>query len=328
MSINTYSIAELLGLKPPAWIIDGVIPEQGFTALYGKPGDGKSFLALDMAMSIATGLPWQGHPTQKGYVVYISAEGGAGLGKRVGAWLQHKHIVSDDYKHLLMNFVTSAVHILPESDDIGEILAQTIEHHAYQELLLNTLGEDETGPPFFIVVDTLARCFDGDENQQEDMNNFIKGLDYLRDTFAATVLVIHHTNKGGFEERGSSSFRGACDAMMSLEKVESALTLTCTKQKDAEPFLEEAYELVVMPDWNSCVVVSEKASSTLRQHHMIDVLKSFGPFTYSEWLEASELPKTTFKRFIVGLTKSGTIIKENELYSFSDQIAEKAMGLD
>jgi RecA-family ATPase len=71
-----YTVAELLDLKPPSWLIADTVPEQGLIALYGAPGDGKSFIALDMALCVAAGIPWQGHDTQKAYVVYVSAEGG------------------------------------------------------------------------------------------------------------------------------------------------------------------------------------------------------------------------------------------------------------
>ena len=54
--------------------------------LFGKPGVGKSFLALDLAMSAAAGVPWLGKTTKQGDVVYICAEGTTGLKHRVRAW--------------------------------------------------------------------------------------------------------------------------------------------------------------------------------------------------------------------------------------------------
>ena len=325
MSIQTYTLEELLALKPPAWLVEGVIPELGLVALYGSPGDGKSFLALDMALSIASGVPWQGHQVQKGFVVYISAEGGAGLGKRVGAWLAHQQILPEEYQFLLLNFVTSAVRVNPDSEDLGEILAQTVHQSAYQELLANVLDPDESGPPLFIVVDTLARCFEGDENQQEDMGIFIKGLDYLRESYQATVLVIHHTNKNGFEERGSSSFRGACDTMMLAKKEDTTITLSCEKQKDAEPFENESFELTVVETWNSCVVESARGAIEAKKARILHLLAEYGPFTFDEWLGASELPKTTFYRYLTELRKNGQIVKENEHWSVSGPTGKEPM---
>ena len=305
MSIQTFTVEELLALKPPAWLVDEVLPEQGLIALYGPPANGKSFIALDMALSIASGLPWQGHPVQKGYVVYISAEGGAGLGKRVGAWLQHKQILPADYKHLLLNFVVSAIRIHPESEDLGEILAQTVNDSGYQELLASVLDPDEDAPPLFIIVDTLARCFEGDENQQEDMGAFIRGLDYLREAHTATVLVVHHTNKGELEERGSSAFRGACDTMMlsKKEKNSPAITLSCEKQKDAEPFPDEAYELVVVPKWESCIVQSMEGKNTQDRDNIRELLTNDPSLTVREIASAMSISRSSAHRRILEIRK-------------------------
>src|ERR687883_1735228 len=54
--------------------------------LAGPEGTFKSFVALDLALSVAGGRPWQEHPVHQGPVVYISAEGSAGLRNRLEAW--------------------------------------------------------------------------------------------------------------------------------------------------------------------------------------------------------------------------------------------------
>ncbi len=133
--LTTYTIDELLRLEPPAWLIDDTIPEGELAAIYGAPGDGKSFIALDMALCVAAGIPWQGHVTQKAYVVYISAEGGRGISKRVAAWLSHHQITPSQYSDVLAHFITSAVRIHPDSEDLNEVLSITIEHPDFQERL-------------------------------------------------------------------------------------------------------------------------------------------------------------------------------------------------
>jgi len=45
--------------------------------IFGQPASGKSFLAVDLAASIATGRAFQGLKTQKGDVVYIAASSAA-----------------------------------------------------------------------------------------------------------------------------------------------------------------------------------------------------------------------------------------------------------
>ena len=61
-------------------MIDGVIPKQGVGLLFGELQTFKSFIALDLAISL--GSQWAGRTTATAPVVYIGAEGAAGLRKR------------------------------------------------------------------------------------------------------------------------------------------------------------------------------------------------------------------------------------------------------
>lgn len=302
MGLTTYTITQLLQLKPPSWLIEKTIPEAGLIALYGAPGHGKSFIALDMALAVASGRDWQGHKVQQGYVVYISAEGGSGISKRVGAWLTHHAIKPQDYQYIMANFVVAAIRIHPDSEDLSTVLADTINHPDYQSALSDVLDPDEDRPPLFIIVDTLARCFEGDENQQEDMGNFIKGLDDLREQYDATVLVVHHTGKHGVEERGSSAFRGACDTMMLAELSEKSIILSCTKQKDYDVSPDKELDLIIVLEWDSCVIVpsateKERKQAELREN-VAEYLLSQPDASVREIFELFGTSKSTIHRMI------------------------------
>src|SRR3990167_7919183 len=90
--LRLYSMTELLRLPPPEWLIKHYLPAGGLVGLYGQPGHYKSFVAIDMAMSVATGQPWQGADTRRGHVIYVAAEGGTGIAKRGHAWLQEHQV--------------------------------------------------------------------------------------------------------------------------------------------------------------------------------------------------------------------------------------------
>lgn len=93
-------------------------------------------------------------------------------------------------------------------------------------------------PVRLVVIDTLARCFGGnDENDARDMGAFIEGCDVIKQKTGATVLVVHHSGKDEAKgARGSSSFRAALDAEFNVKREGQgqALILSCTKMKDAE----------------------------------------------------------------------------------------------
>ncbi|WP_276207948.1 AAA family ATPase [Photobacterium damselae] len=94
-----------------------------------------------------------------------------------------------------------------------------------------------------IVLDTLARNFSGDENNNDAMGKFIRGCDFVKAFTGASVLAIHHSgkdvSKGG---RGHSSLNAAidCEFQVSHDSKTGLTTLSNTKMKDAE----EAADLV------------------------------------------------------------------------------------
>jgi AAA domain len=56
------------------WLVHNLLGHGEASAMYGKPGDGKSVLAEDLALHIAAGWPWHGRPVRRGGVLYIALE--------------------------------------------------------------------------------------------------------------------------------------------------------------------------------------------------------------------------------------------------------------
>ena len=76
----------LLTLQPPQWLIKRFVSADSLTTLFGSPGCGKSFVAIDMACCIASGQEWNGNRTATGQVLYIAGEGHVGFARRLTAW--------------------------------------------------------------------------------------------------------------------------------------------------------------------------------------------------------------------------------------------------
>ena len=72
----------------PEYLIDGVLLAEGTGLVYAASGSYKTFLALSMAASVASGTDWYGHAVKRGGVLYIATEGFAGIGPRLAAWEQ------------------------------------------------------------------------------------------------------------------------------------------------------------------------------------------------------------------------------------------------
>lgn len=229
---------ELEALPPPEFIVDGVLTETGFAILYGPPGSGKSFVALDMALRLAYGMDWHGRATKQTGVVYIAGEGSAGLGKRVKGWRREHALEGVEAPFLLL---PQAVQFL-DGGDLAKLL-RTID-----------AAIDRCGFKIGLtVIDTVSRAITGaDENTQETMSQFVHAGGIVQKHMAGAVLGIHHTGKDESRGmRGSTVLIGACDTSMRCAgdvKEDGFVTLTMEKQKDSEQIDPVVLEMVTV-EW-------------------------------------------------------------------------------
>jgi hypothetical protein len=286
------SDTEIEHLPPIAWLAKDILPLGAVTALYGAPDSGKSFLAIDLALSLAIGSPWLGRPVTVGSTLYVAAEGWAGLGSRVRAWKEQRSLGG---RALGVEFVTDTVNLL-HPPDVAKILAtaERTEDNTHQRVVL-------------VVIDTLAQCMiGGDENEAQDMSRVMAAAQLIRQKIGATVLFQHHTRKDSDEERGSTALRGAVDTLLLVEETDEGRQLVCRKQKDAEQFVSIPFRLVA--GHGSCIVQGGPSGGSSREQAGTDeltpkrlqALRALGDAftargaTTTEWMRASGLPDRTF----------------------------------
>jgi len=262
-----YDEAYLMAMPPVEWMIDGVLTKHGFTVMYGAPGTGKSFIAIDMALCMTHGLLWHGRETSAGAVLYIAGEGVGGLGKRVKAWKQHNEVDG-----------TGSLRVLPVAVDMMD--QESVEK------LLRTI--DSLNTEFScLVIDTVARSMTGEENSATDMSAFIRGCDAIKHHTGCGLLAIHHAGKdasrGINSMRGSSALAGAADTVLAVGKSESIVTLSMDKQKDADPMDRMTFEMVPIALLEDSSVVlrpieaqgaTKKQNLSPRQYHALQALRN------------------------------------------------------
>lgn len=238
------TIEDLVGRPAPTYLIDRHIPDISVGFLYGAPGAKKSFIALDIGLSIAHQLEtWHGdliNADDDSVVVYIASEGSFDLRNRIQAWLRTRGIEKSSKRFLV---IERTINFLSPED---------------VDRLLRTVAS-VGAKPCFVVVDTVSRSMPGaDENLQKDMTLFVKACDRVRDQFRCAVLGVHHSNKVGDSMRGSSVLQGAGDFVFRMECKKGATigTLTCEKQKAAPDGWDEPYrfDLVQLGDGQSSLV--------------------------------------------------------------------------
>jgi hypothetical protein len=213
---------DIEGLSPPDWLIENVITTNGLSVLWGKSGDMKSFVALDMALCVAAGTDWHGIKIKSGLAIYVAAEGSYGLARRAVGWRRTR---GKDLPKPQFKIVPHTISLI--SSDLDQLIQQI---------------ESLKTKPTLIVIDTLARTFGaGDENKQADMNAYVSASDRLREATGAHVMIVHHTGvHADKRERGSNVLRGAADTMIKVQRTGERLAIINQapegKQKDAEEF--------------------------------------------------------------------------------------------
>lgn len=239
------------------WLVDGVLPLAGKSMLFGKGGSMKTFMALDLALSVAAGIPWHGRAVEGGPVVYIAAEGRYGLAIRVRSWLDH-HPEAARQARRRFRMVPRSVAL----DDAQS--AQQLQ----EGLLRQGLAPEDVA---LLVADTYHQTVSPDhsENETDSSRALKKSLD---EAFpSAAVLWLHHTPRSDSSRpRGANSLENLCDVLWLARKSQAALprvTLVNKKTRDESDGDELTFQMREVG--NSLVPIQDNE----RGRHIIGVSK-------------------------------------------------------
>jgi len=190
------------------YLIDTLVPAESRVVIIGPPKQGKSYLALQMAMAVAAGTPFMGAHTTQGRVLYLQFDTPPPLWhERINDVLQcgieihpNLHFNRPAREHRRMNLMTEA-----RQSEVRRLL--------------------DTFDPSMVILDVLRKVHNRRENESDDMKLV---FDVLNDLFAGRALVIvHHTHKLNQDpkaprpdpsnaSRGSSAVTGEVDAIWLL----------------------------------------------------------------------------------------------------------------
>jgi hypothetical protein len=297
-------------LPDPEPLIDNVL-DQGTTALlYGMWGSGKSFIALDWALSVATGHAWQGRSTKERSVLYVTAEGAFGYKARVNAWEQGWHTEvkeGGDGWHTDVKGGGNIFEILPKPVN----LTDRVDVYELAALI-------RWGGYGLVVIDTLARCMVGaDENSAKDCGIVVDVLTQLRECTPGgrgVILGVHHTGKDGKTFRGSSVFEAGADTVYSVTKDAGLITLNREKRKDGSPVDHHEFKLDPIEGTGSCVIsVHRGVDKPERAQRLLSTFVHHFPQTGAskkELRDVAEMSAGTFHRALSDLLESGDLVNE------------------
>ena len=198
---------ESLGLRdvaPPKFMIPGIIPN-GITILASPPKFGKSWMCLDMAISVATGTTFMDQETNEDGVLYLALEDGDYRLKDRGTKVANG-------RKLPRNLF-----LVKQSPNLND------------GLLAQVAGFIEKTPDHIgmVIIDTLQKVR-GVAGKTEG----VYGYDYRElgqlHQFALdkniAIVLVHHLNKGGDDSdfvsrlNGSTGVSGAADCIITLTR--------------------------------------------------------------------------------------------------------------
>lgn len=251
---QVFTIDSLASCKKPKWIVDGIIPDSSSIIMYGAPGCGKTFTALDIGLHIAHKRAWQGHRIKKhGIVVYMVAEGLYGISTRCNAWHDY-HNVDITPLFLIIPFHTVTLW----KDEVIEQL----------KITLNAVTNEVNVS--LIIVDTLSRAMcELEENSSKDAMIFMHQMELLKEAFDCSILFVHHAGKDVQRGmRGSSALLASVDTCIMIDKQTNRVSLVTQKQKDGDP-VHLSYNLVKHND-SLIVSTNNEKIATHRVSNEID----------------------------------------------------------
>ena len=199
-----------LEVDPRRWLIEGLWGASSVGFLAGSPKSCKSWMGLDMAVSVATGTPCLGHymvENPGGVLIYLAEDALGAVRERVEGILRHRGL---DIERVDLHVITSSSLRLDQRSD--------------RERLFETVRGLR---PRLLLLDPLVRMHSLDENCSTAIAGLLSYFREIQRRFDLSVVIVHHTRKSG--TNGSQTGQalrgsGAAAARCSTDRMSSSRT--------------------------------------------------------------------------------------------------------
>lgn len=239
----------MANMPEPEWLVEGIIQKGSTALLFGKSNTFKSFLAIDLALSVDTGLPWHGNAASRGRVLIVATEGANGVGRqRVPAWYDFHSVGETDRQA----FLYPQEICLDATADVDALIAT-----------MKAKGEFA-----LVVIDIFGGSMKGSEIEDKTARAWVHGIQrILRETGASVLTVAHSGWQDDSRARMHTHFWGSFDTRLRMEGDKDALTATLTveRHKDADSTGSWGFRLEksggsLVPTYDSDVKASKSKS--------------------------------------------------------------------
>jgi hypothetical protein len=277
----------------PRWAVPGIVCE-GLSLLAGPPKVGKSWLSLDLALSVAAGGKAFGAiPVRPGPVLYLALEDTPRrLKSRVGKLLGDRAVPAG--LDIATDWPT-----LPAGGDVA--LASWLDTHPAARLVVIDVFAKVRGP-----VPAGMSAYDADYAA-------VGRAKRIADNYGIAVILVHHVRKAGSEDflqevSGTNGIAGAADATMVLKRArgtaDGVLHVTGRDVEEAE------HALTIDPDTRRWLRLDGPAN----EHQLGDTraailahLRDCGPAGPTAIAEALSLNRETVKKTCQRMADDGQL---------------------
>lgn len=301
--------AHELPLRPETqrWLVTDLWLEEAVGVLGGEPKLGKSFLALDLAVAVASGTACLRHygVPHPGRVLLYAAEDAL-------------HIVRRRLEGIC---AAAGCHL--ENLDIHVITAHTVrlDLAADRHRLEHTVDQLK---PRLLILDPFVRLHRIDENASGEVAPLLAYLRELQRRHRLSVLVVHHAKKGGGRIRagqalrGSSEFHAWGDSNLYLRRNENEITLTVEHRAAASlpPLALELAQRGEALALELCVASTPTpaAPNSLDERIQRALQTAARSMPLAELREICRVRNATLHQRLTSLTRAGHLLRDGQGY--------------
>lgn len=225
--LHLLSYSEMANMPEPEWLIEGVVQKRSAALMFGKSNSFKSFLGVDLGLSVQTGRAWHGHGVSQGNVLFVATEGANGVGRlRIPAWYDH-HAVPERERGAWLYPKEIRLDV---SDDVSALIEAT-----------------KDGNFSLIDLDIFGGTMAGSEIEDKTARAWVHGVQrIIRETGAAVLTVAHTGWQDDTRARMHTHFWGSFDTRLRVEGDKDAMTCTLSveRHKDADSAGQWGFRLV------------------------------------------------------------------------------------
>jgi len=291
-------------LPPPIELVEGLLHKTSKLALGGSSKAFKTWILLDLAFSVAHGIPWLGFPCQKGKVLFLNFEiQPQPWQRRIAAVARAKEVELEPGAIQLWNLRGYAA-------DFRTLVPKIIERARNEDFVLD-------------ILDPIYKLYGAtDENAAGDVAALLNTIEHLAVETGASVGYGSHFAKGDASLKeaidrisGSGVFARDPDSLIIFTAHEEpdCFTVDCILRNfpPVAPFVVRWQFPLMMRAAELDPADIKKSAGRKPQHDPLKLLAVIAdrtvsnPITFSEWADLAGLPRKTLSNYTVNMRLKG-----------------------